>query len=315
MWYRRDRKAVKHTETPDLSSQATTSNLMSRNTIGVAFILLSGVGVIFLPTTAKLAYEAGSNLITVAFARGVIATLVLLLVALSIRQSLKLPRELLRPSIIAGIGGAFFVYGIYGAITSINISLAILILYLYPIVLAIYEHLSGSIRVSTAQWIWAVASCCGLALILGVKFDEINFVGITLAMLAMLASVLITVTNVRVAETVGSLVSNLYMSLWGMLIFSLVLLLFGEFATPQTLTGQVALLGNGVAYCVAWVAFFSGARILGATRASMLTLVEPPTAALVAWLIFGETFSALQWLGFATVLLSLLMFEILARSD
>jgi hypothetical protein len=30
-----------------LSSQATTSNLMSRNTVGVAFILLSGVGVIF----------------------------------------------------------------------------------------------------------------------------------------------------------------------------------------------------------------------------------------------------------------------------
>ncbi len=28
-----------------------------------------------------------------------------------------------------------------------------------------------------------------------------------------------------------------------------------------------------------------------------------------------ETFSALQWVGFATVLLSLLMFEILARAD
>ena len=66
---------------------------------------------------------------------------------------------------------------------------------------------------------------------------------------------------------------------------------------------------------VAWVAFFSGARILGATRASMLALLEPPTAALVAWLIFGETLSALQWVGFATVLLSLLMFEILAHAD
>jgi len=66
---------------------------------------------------------------------------------------------------------------------------------------------------------------------------------------------------------------------------------------------------------VAWVASFSGARILGATRASMLTPVEPPTAALVAWLIFGKTFSALQWVGFATVLLSLFMFEFLARAD
>ncbi len=59
----------------------------------------------------------------------------------------------------------------------------------------------------------------------------------------------------------------------------------------------------------------SGARILGATRASMITLLEPPTAALVAWLIFGETFTGLQWLGFATVLGSLFMFEIPARPD
>jgi drug/metabolite transporter (DMT)-like permease len=288
---------------------------MSRNTVGVAFTLLSGVGVIFLPTTAKLAYESGSNLITVAFARGVIATLLLLLAVLVIRQSLRLPRALLRPSLIAGIGGAIFVYGIYGAINTINISLAVLILYLYPIVLAIYEHLTGSIRVRKAQWFWGLAACCGLALILGARLDQTSLVGVALAMLAMLASVLITVTNVKVAASVGSLVSNLYMSLWGMLIFSLVLLLAGEFQPPRDPTGWMALLGNGTAYCVAWVAFFSGARILGATRASMLTLVEPPTAALVAWLVFEETFNALQWVGFATVLVSLLMFEILARAD
>jgi drug/metabolite transporter (DMT)-like permease len=288
---------------------------MSRNTIGVAFTLLSGVGVIFLPTTAKLAYESGSNLITVAFARGVIATLLLLLVALAVRQSLRLPRALLRPSLIAGIGGAIFVFGIYGAINTINISLAVLILYLYPIVLAIYEHLSGSIRISNAQWFWGLAACCGLALILGVKFEQISLVGVALAMLAMLASVLITVTNVKVAASVGSLVSNLYMSLWGMIIFSLVLLLAGELQAPRDPTGWAALLGNGAAYCIAWVAFFSGARILGATRASMITLVEPPMAALVAWLVFGETFNALQWVGFATVLVSLLMFEMLARAD
>jgi drug/metabolite transporter (DMT)-like permease len=47
----------------------------------------------------------------------------------------------------------------------------------------------------------------------------------------------------------------------------------------------------------------------------MITLIEPPTAALVAWLVFGETFTELQWLGFAIVLGSLLMFEILARAD
>jgi len=71
---------------------------------------------------------------------------------------------------------------------------------------------------------------------------------------------------------------------------------------------------NGVAYCVAWVAFFAGARILGATRASMLTLVEPPGAALGAWLLFGETYTPLQWAGFFVVLAALFLFEKLSYS-
>ncbi len=78
-------------------------------------------------------------------------------------------------------------------------------------------------------------------------------------------------------------------------------------------SGWFGLLGNGVAYCVAWVGFFAAARILGATRASMITLLEPVVAALVAWLIFDETFTPPQWLGFFVVITALAMFEKLAR--
>jgi len=37
-------------------------------------------------------------------------------------------------------------------------------------------------------------------------------------------------------------------------------------------------------------------------------------AAVFAWFIFGETFTLLQWFGFAVVLASLVMFEKLARN-
>ena len=76
----------------------------------------------------------------------------------------------------------------------------------------------------------------------------------------------------------------------------------------------VLLAGLGVAYCIAWVAFFAGARILGATGASMLSPVEPPAAALGAWLLFGETNSSVQWCGFFVVLAAIFMFEKLSYS-
>ena len=200
-------------------------------------------------------------------------------------------------------------FGVYAAITSINISLALLILYLYPVVLAIHQHRQGVMRIGPAQWLCALLTCAGLALILGVRIEQMNLGGVALALMAMLATVVITVTNMRVTATMGSLASNFYMSLWSLVIFALALLLFGEFAEPQSASGWVALAGNGVAYCVAWVAFFAGARILGATRASMLSLVEPPGAALGAWLLFGETYTALQWAGFFVVLVALFFFE------
>jgi drug/metabolite transporter (DMT)-like permease len=296
-----------------LTTIANASKPLQSNAVGVGFVLLSGLGVVFLPTTAKFAYLDGSNVLTVAVARGLVAVTLLGLMVACMRLSFRLPRELLRPSLVAGIGQAFFVFGVLAAITSINISLALLILYLYPIVLAIHQHRQGIIRLQTAQWLSAMVAVAGLALILGVRFEQLNLYGILLALMAMLATVVITITNHRVTATVGSLVSNFHMSLWSLLIFSLLLLLAGEYAEPQTTFGWIALGGNGIAYCVAWVAFFAGARILGATRASMLTLVEPPAAALGAWFLFGETYSPLQWCGFFVVLLAIFAFEKLSH--
>ena len=280
-----------------------------RDAVGVAFVLLSGLGVIFLPTTAKFAYLDGSNVMTVAFARGVVAAILLALIAVALRQSLRLPRSLLVPSLIAGIGQVCFVYGVYASIQWINISLALLILYLYPVVLAAHQHFFGGVRVSPGQWLCALGACAGLALILGLRFDQINPIGIGFAFMGMLAAVVITITNVRVTEHVGSMVSNFYMTLWSLIVFTVALLLFGEFAAPESAFGWSALLGNGVAFCVAWVGFFAGARILGATRASMLSLVEPIGAAMGAWIFFGENYTPLQWVGFFAVLLALFQFE------
>ena len=299
----------------DLTAIANASKPLQSNAVGVGFVLLSGLGVVFLPTTAKFAYLDGSNVLTVAVARGLVAVTLLGLVVACLRLGFRLPRELLRPSLVAGIAQAFFVFGILAAITSINISLALLILYLYPIVLAIHQHRQGVIHLQTGQWLSALVAVAGLALILAVRFDQINLSGILLALMAMLATVVITITNHRVTATVGSLVSNFHMSLWSLFIFSLLLLLAGEYAEPQTTFGWIALGGNGLAYCVAWVSFFAGARILGATRASMLTLIEPPAAAFGAWFLFGETYTVLQWAGFFVVLAALFAFEKLSYPD
>jgi drug/metabolite transporter (DMT)-like permease len=277
--------------------------------VGVGFALLSGLGVVIMPTTARLAYESGSDTMTVAFSRGLVATTILLLILLVMRQKISLPREYWMSSLLAGMGGILFVYGFYGAIVSVNISLAVLIIYLYPITVAVYEHLTGVIKLSFRQWLLTIATFGGLALVIGARLDQMDPIGIVLAFVAMFASVLITLANHRVVEAIGSLRSNLYLSLWSAIAFTIILFSFGEFKEPQSTLGWSSLFVNGAGYCIAWVAFFSASRILGATRASMITLVDPPMAVLVAWLIFGELLTTWQWIGFVIVLVALILFE------
>ena len=292
-----------------MTTEATNQLRPSRNLIGIGYILLSGIGVACLPTTARLAYESGSDAYTVAFARGVLATSILAVLVLMTGQRMHLPRPLLRPSLVAGIAGALFVYGIYLAILTTHISLVLLIVYLFPITLALYEHLRGSQRLTATQWIWGMLALVGMAFILGLRLEQIDPAGIAFAMLAMLSVIVVTLVNHRVTQTTGSLVSNFWMTLWGALLFGAVLFVIGDFREPQSVLGWASLAGNGIAYCVTWVAFFAGARILGAGRASMISLSEPALAALFAWVVFGENYTLAQWCGFALVLASIILFE------
>ena len=55
--------------------------------------------------------------------------------------------------------------------------------------------------------------------------------------------------------------------------------------------------------------FFEGCRIIGVTRASILTLVDPLFAVIIAILFLGQYLTFSEWIGFAIILGALLVFE------
>ncbi len=58
-----------------------------------------------------------------------------------------------------------------------------------------------------------------------------------------------------------------------------------------------------------YVLFFTGARIIGTTRAVILTVTEPIFANFLAILLVHEWLTPLQWLGVAVVIGSLLKLD------
>ena len=78
---------------------------------------------------------------------------------------------------------------------------------------------------------------------------------------------------------------------------------------PNSNLGWFAISANGIFYIVSWVLFFEGLRIIGVTRASVLTTTDPLFAAIIALLFLNQNLTIIQWVGFTIVILSIYFFE------
>ena len=78
---------------------------------------------------------------------------------------------------------------------------------------------------------------------------------------------------------------------------------------PETFKGWVGILGTGVTFTLTYTLFFFGAGIIGAARASMISIIEPVLTILIAILLVQEWLTAVQWLGVVLVVVSLLVME------
>lgn len=92
-------------------------------------------------------------------------------------------------------------------------------------------------------------------------------------------------------------------------IFGPALGLIDSMAFPVSLKGWVGILGTGVTFTLGYTLFFVGAAIIGATRAAMISILEPVLTIMFAIILVNEWLTAIQWLGVAMVVASLLVME------
>ncbi len=109
----------------------------------------------------------------------------------------------------------------------------------------------------------------------------------------------------------GATTFNFYVSILGIILLTIgfILPLGFEMHLPLTKIGYFAIFANGIFYIASWVLFFKGATIIGATRSSMLSSVEPLFAALLAIILLKQLLSVTEWIGFFIVLTAIYTFE------
>jgi len=269
--------------------------------IGLACSVLSSVSYGSAPVFVRFAYEAGAGPLTVLAFRYVMATVVILAALRLGGRSLAMPAGRPFGGAIAGIFFAVMAYSYLVAIQRIPVSLAALLVFTYPLPVA----LLGRLRGEPLRWprILAItAAFIGLAVALGVEIGELDLLGIASATVCSLAYAFGVFYFGDATRGADPMVVTLHAVATAALIFVPLAALDGSLALPQTTLGLVGVAGVSVSYLVGVLAFFAALVRIGPMKAALLAQLEPVVSILCAVLILQEQLSLVQGLGIAVVL-------------
>ena len=290
--------------TPD--PQTSTGAVRGYLLVLLAASLWATLGVIY-----TLLARAGLAAITVAALRAGLGGLLLLAGLFIFRRGwLRINRRALRVVLLYGVLGVALFYASYvNAILSVGVAVAAVLLYTAPAWVALIAWRFLGEQLTRRHVAALLLTLIGTALVAQVfrssAVQIINVSGIFWGLMAGLTYGLWSVFN-----KVGVRHTNPWtLQCYGMLVGAVALLVvqpplaLGNVApTPQTVFWLLALtLGPTVGASVAYAA---GVRTVPVSVASLVATLEPVLAALLAFVVLGETLNAGQLLGGGLILLA-----------
>ena len=285
---------------------------LSKNHVGILMVLVSSICFAFVPNSAKIAMEEGSSLFFLIASRYAIGACFLLPIFFVTRTSFRVPTRLIWRVVVAGFLALCLIVATYHAVNFLDVGLVLLILYSFPLGVALISHLRGKERISQNQWICMIMVMVGLVIMIFDGQTKINLYGLAVSFFGLFCFIFFILQSNALAEDLGSSSLNFYLSISGLALLAFLFLLFPQsmsVAMPASDKGVMAIFSNGFFYILSWVLFFEGSRIIGATKASLMACAEPLFAALLAMFFLGQILSIVEWIGFFTVLVSVYLFE------
>ena len=111
---------------------------------GLLFALVAAVSFASIPTLARLAYDGGSDPLTVAFMRYLMGSLALVMMILMFRRPILLPRKAWPLTVLVTLSWFVTNVSYLAAVFYLPVGLACLLLYCFPFLAALLVPLSGA---------------------------------------------------------------------------------------------------------------------------------------------------------------------------
>jgi len=177
-----------------------------------------------------------------------------------------------------------------------------------PLLVVLFSWLAFGEKPSKRAVVAAIAGFVGVGLLVLSPAARLDGVGVAAAIIGAASMGLGTILTKRWKRPAPLLVFTAWqLMVGGILLLPIALIVEGPFAqlTPTNLLGflYLGLIGTGLAYAI----WFRGIDKLTATAVSYLGLLSPVVAALIGFIVLNQTFTPVQLVGVAIVLISVLI--------
>lgn len=280
---------------------------------GALLTAVSALGFSTLPVFGVVAYRAGANVVTVLAVRFVIAAILLWGYLLLTRTALPDRRTGVQLLLMGGVGYTTMSVLYLSAVAEdrLSPSLAALLLYTYPAVVALEARLTDRHPFTGRQATALPLTLAGVALVLLTPGTGSRFTPIGAALALGAATVYATYIyfGSRVTRRTSPLVAATYVATAAAAVFLGYGLVTGTLV-QVALPGWLAIAGTAVfATVLAVLLFFAGIERLGPARASIISTLEPVGTTLLSTMLFGDRLGPWQVGGGLLVLAGVLWLQ------
>lgn len=281
---------------------------------GVIFALIAGVLFGLIGPTTKLAYNSDAAVALVIFMRYAIASIIILPLVPYQKNLLLNYRENLKLFIFISLGSIFLTIGLLTSVIFIDVSLTIIIFCLYPIYVLIYSILVDREKINLSIKLLFFITFIGIVLVIGPSFNAVNFIGISLAVIASIGSASMIIVNQKISlKGIPPIPINIFINFFNTIIFFIVLKVFFNLNFNSDFNTYILILIPSICYSFALLSQLVAIPKIGQSYTALFLYLEPVVGVLGAVFLLNETLELYQFIGAVIVILSLIIATFLSR--
>jgi drug/metabolite transporter (DMT)-like permease len=277
---------------------------------GALLIVISATSFGTLAILGRYAYADGMDTFTILALRFTLAAALMALLLIARREPFPRGRTLWQ---LIGMGAIGYVGQSYSYLTAIKFAsagLVALLLYLYPVFVAVLSAFFLKEKFSLAKVLALGLATLGAALTANPQGG--SWTGILFAITAAGIYSVYIIVGTGVMKRVSAFQSSTVIFASAGAVYCTLALVNGP-RLPQTGTGWGVVIATVlIATVIPVVTFLAGLQLIGPTNASMLSTLEPIVTVLLAAWLFAEALPLMTLVGGALILIAVLL---LARSE